>query len=311
MAEKRFFWLKLPKDFFQSKEIKRLRRIAGGDTYTIIYLKLLLKSLDTDGKLYFEGIEDSFADEISLDIDEEPDNVQVTINYLLSKGLMTMSDTEAYMEKYPVMVGSESESAERVRRFRERQKERLLQSNEDPLHCNERVTPQLRPSNVEIEKDTDKDKEKEIEKESEVDKINTSCSELPKRKPSQKQSTVYADVRPVILNDGSEWRPDIDLYQNYQELYPAVDIDREFAKMNQWCEDNKAKRKTKNGVRRFVTHWLSGEQDKYHGGSYQSKPHKTAKQAAYDDGFNWYMRQITGGDDEQAGNSSDPNAAFG
>ncbi len=51
MAEpKRYFWLKLHKDFFQRKEIKRLRKIAGGDTYTIIYLKMLLRSIMSDGK---------------------------------------------------------------------------------------------------------------------------------------------------------------------------------------------------------------------------------------------------------------------
>ena len=36
---KKYYWLKLKDDFFNSREIKKLRRIAGGDTYTIIYLK--------------------------------------------------------------------------------------------------------------------------------------------------------------------------------------------------------------------------------------------------------------------------------
>ena len=40
MANKKFFWLKLKEDFFRDKRIKKLRKIAGGDTYTIIYLKL-------------------------------------------------------------------------------------------------------------------------------------------------------------------------------------------------------------------------------------------------------------------------------
>ena len=58
---KRYFWLKLHKDFFQRKEIKRLRKIAGGDTYTIIYLKKLLRSIMSDGKLINDGHEDDFA----------------------------------------------------------------------------------------------------------------------------------------------------------------------------------------------------------------------------------------------------------
>lgn len=36
---KRYYWLKLPDGFFRQKAIKKLRKIAGGDTYTIIYLK--------------------------------------------------------------------------------------------------------------------------------------------------------------------------------------------------------------------------------------------------------------------------------
>ena len=47
---KRYYWLKLPDDFFRQKPIKKLRRIAGGDTYTIIYLKMLLVSLKNEGK---------------------------------------------------------------------------------------------------------------------------------------------------------------------------------------------------------------------------------------------------------------------
>lgn len=81
MSEKRYFWLKLYDDFFTSKRIKKLRTIAGGDTYTIIYLKMQLKALKTDGYLYFDGVMSDFADELALDIDENPDDVKVTINY--------------------------------------------------------------------------------------------------------------------------------------------------------------------------------------------------------------------------------------
>ena len=55
---KRYYWLKLPDDFFRQKPIKKLRKIAGGDTYTIIYLKMLLIAMKQDGRLYFEGVED-------------------------------------------------------------------------------------------------------------------------------------------------------------------------------------------------------------------------------------------------------------
>lgn len=85
---KRYYWLKLKNDFFRSKEMKKLRRIAGGDTYTIIYLKMLLLSLNDQGKLYFDGVEDTFVEELALEIDEDEDNVKVAVAFLLKVGLM-------------------------------------------------------------------------------------------------------------------------------------------------------------------------------------------------------------------------------
>ena len=68
MAHGKYYWMKLKDDFFRKKEIKKLRRIAGGDTYTIIYLKLQLMSLEHEGKILFEHVEDTLSDEISLNL---------------------------------------------------------------------------------------------------------------------------------------------------------------------------------------------------------------------------------------------------
>ena len=68
MARKKYYWLKLKNDFFRQKEIKKLRQIAGGDTYVIIYLKMQLLSLQNNGRLFFEGYEDTFANELALEL---------------------------------------------------------------------------------------------------------------------------------------------------------------------------------------------------------------------------------------------------
>ena len=60
---KKLFWIKLNKDFFQDVKIKKIRSVAGGDTYTCIYLELLLLSLDDEGVIFFEGIEPSIEEE--------------------------------------------------------------------------------------------------------------------------------------------------------------------------------------------------------------------------------------------------------
>ena len=121
---KKYYWLKLPKDFFEDRAIKKLRSIAGGDTYTIIYLKMLLRTLEDDGKFVYEGIEDSIVEEIALDIDEKEEDVSVAVNYLIKKGLMICTDNEAELTRMHEMVGSESNSKNRVSLCRERKKVR-------------------------------------------------------------------------------------------------------------------------------------------------------------------------------------------
>ena len=156
MAEgKRYFWLKLYDDFFGSMRIKKLRKMAGGDTFVIIYLKMQLKAMKHDGIIQFRGVEQDIVDELALDLDEEPDNVRITRAYLLSCGLAESNENLDLFLPYSVeCVGSETASAQRVRDFRAKQK--LLQ-------CNSDVTEVKRSGNVEIEKKRDRDRE-EIEK---------------------------------------------------------------------------------------------------------------------------------------------------
>lgn len=124
MAEgKRFYWLKLHDDFFDSKRIKKLRRMAGGDTYTIIYLKLQLLAMKTEGILKWTGLESDAAEELALDLDEDADNVKMTLTYLLHCGLAETSDNVSFFFPYAVSnTGSEGEDALRKRVQRARQK---------------------------------------------------------------------------------------------------------------------------------------------------------------------------------------------
>lgn len=169
---KRYFWLKLHKDFFQRKEIKRLRKIAGGDTYTIIYLKMLLRSIMSDGKLYFDGLEDDFASELALDLDEKEENVQITIQYLLKSGLLEMcSDEEYYLPDTKDSTGCETAVASRVRKHRERKR---------ALQCNTDVTQVKQLCNGEIEKELEKEKELEIELDTKAKKSPTKAKRFVK-----------------------------------------------------------------------------------------------------------------------------------
>lgn len=157
---KKYVWLKLKEDFFQQKAIKKLRKMtSGGAVYTLIYLKMQLLSLKNEGKIYFEGVEDDFIDEIALEIDESPEDVQMTVLYLQKIGLMEVGDLEDEYVLPAVVgsIGSETAAAERVRKHREKQK--ALQCNTDVTHKLLGVTK----CNTEEEKEEDKEEDKEEE----------------------------------------------------------------------------------------------------------------------------------------------------
>ena len=159
---KRYYWLKLKKDFFDSKEMKKLRKLAGGDTFTIIYLKMQLLSLADEGKLYFDGVEDSFAEEIALQIDEDPENVKVTILYLQKVGLVEMqADNELFLSEVPYMTGSETDKAEFMRKKRQKKSNNVISEGNNVTQMLPDVTKCY--TEKEIEKDIEKKIETEID----------------------------------------------------------------------------------------------------------------------------------------------------
>lgn len=161
MADKRYYWFKMEQSFFEQKEIKYLRRLPGGDTYTIIYLKLILKSLENDGKIYYENIGDDYSQEWALEIEEDEKAVSFLVAFLINKGLMIDCGFDEFeITKTKSLVGSETASAERKRRQRERERE-LLQFN-DVTDSQKNVTlSQVGhiESEIEIEKEIDKEVE--------------------------------------------------------------------------------------------------------------------------------------------------------
>lgn len=185
MAEKRYYWLKLKEGFFRDKPMKKLRKVAGGDTYTIIYLKMLLLSLQDNGKLYFDEIEDNFVEEIALEIDEDEENVRFTIMFLEKCGLLTYEDDSTiYFNSIEDMIGSEAASTIRSRKCRENKK--TLQCNDKALICNDDATN----CNTEIDIDIEIDKEIDLDTEKEKNKKE---KVVDKSTTKKKSPTYYPD----------------------------------------------------------------------------------------------------------------------
>lgn len=124
---KKYYWLKLKTDFFNQLKIKKMRKLPHGIDVLIIYLKLLLLSVPTDGVVEFIGLEDTFSEELSLATDEDAEKVQETVDFLLEFGMMEQIDDNKYrLIDMKNMIGSETASAERTRRYREKQKKLKL-----------------------------------------------------------------------------------------------------------------------------------------------------------------------------------------
>jgi len=180
-SPKKYFWLKLKEDFFTSKEIKKLRKVSGGDTFVIIYLKMQLLSIKQEGYLKFDGVEDSFAEEIALTLDENEENVKMTLAFLFNYNLIEkITEDDYYMTRVSETIGKESDSAERVRRHREKAK--LIENNvSKTLLGNATVTQSnicVTSCNTEIEKEIDIEKDIELKKSNEK-KTKTKVFAIP------------------------------------------------------------------------------------------------------------------------------------
>lgn len=129
---KRYYWLKLKTDFFNQLKIKKMRKLPHGIDVLIIYLKLLLLSVPTDGIVEFIGLEDAFSEELSLAIDEDAEKVQETVDFLFEFGMMEQIENNKYrLIDMKNMIGSETDSARRVRKHREAQRELKLKMTQE------------------------------------------------------------------------------------------------------------------------------------------------------------------------------------
>lgn len=104
-----YFWLKVDKKFFDNLFIKRLKNMPGGYTMTVIYICLMLESLEDDCILYYEGYFDSLVQELALKLDVSEDDINMTVAYFTRCGLIQIDDDgHATLSQAKAMVESET-----------------------------------------------------------------------------------------------------------------------------------------------------------------------------------------------------------
>ena len=184
MAEgKKFYWLKLKRDFFKRHDIRIIEEMPNGKDYVLFYLKLLLESIDHEGSLRFSDTIPYNEQMLSVVTNTNIDIVRSAMKLFTELKLMeVLDDATIYMAEVNNMIGSESWSAERVRRFR--QKQQALLCNADVTSCNE-------------------EKEKEKDKEIYTDIENERKSESSFNRPFQRE---YDDLSTELSTDGDKTR---------------------------------------------------------------------------------------------------------
>lgn len=150
---KKYYWFKMKSDFFESPVLKRLKRIPGGDTYIVLYINMLSHSVKTEGCLHFEYTEDTFSEELAIILDSDAETVNFLLKLLLKYNVLTVDGDNYYLLDAIGNIGSESESANRVRNYRERQKRLLLnQATESTNHLSTVTSTLHECNNVTVDK---------------------------------------------------------------------------------------------------------------------------------------------------------------
>lgn len=119
---KRYYWLKLPEDFFDDETIQYIEEQDNGIAYTNFYLKLCLKALKTDGVLMRlvgeKYLPYDFASLARLTA-TPVDTVRSALALFREIGLITVTDSQGiYLKQLSEMVGSETDKAKLMRKKR-------------------------------------------------------------------------------------------------------------------------------------------------------------------------------------------------
>ena len=190
MSEKRYYWIKLNRDFFNTNEVKYLMSKVG-DIGILTYQKLILYSADSDGKIEIKGLFDGdISKEIALYVNAEPEHVEAVFDALEELGMIAKNPDSITISGVSEMVGSETDKAHMMRKKRA--------SGNNVTKASNNVTNES--NNVTRERDRERDrdriKEKEIKRkdcETVVSYFNETCVSLPR-------VSKISDVRERAIN---------------------------------------------------------------------------------------------------------------
>lgn len=173
---KKYYWLKLKRDFFKRHDIRIIEEMPNGKDYILFYLKLLLESIDHEGMLRFSDAIPYNEQMLSVVTNTNVDIVRSAMKIFIELNMIDILDDQTiYMAEVDKLIGSETEWAK---------KKRLQRTKGD-------IVPQLSSKcPTEIEKEKEKETEKETDREIEF----ISAPPTPSPKPTRHKYGMYKNV---------------------------------------------------------------------------------------------------------------------
>lgn len=211
---KKYYWLKLSLDFFEREEIRVIESMPNGKEYVLFYMKLLLKTANSNGLLILKGIMPYTPEIIAKLTNTDIDIVRSAVKIFLQFGMMQrLEDKTLYMNEIQSMLGCETEYARKKREYREKKKLELLNYDEDDFKTTEDKEQDkiedVQEDNTKTEKDNvrqeienrDKSIEIDIEREKEEDEKDTFLAQLSKMAYVEKLKTLKGIIMKVTGKD--------------------------------------------------------------------------------------------------------------
>lgn len=189
---KKYYYLRLKDNFFDSDELKILESMKDGYLYSNILLKLYLRSLKNDGKLVVNERIPYSADMLASVTGHQVGTIKQALSIFKDLGLIDVLDNGAiYMLDIQNFIGKGSSEADRKREYRQR-----IETDRTNVQTNLRQISEKSPPEIEIEL------EKDIEIEKEIDSSAKSTTTKRKRfeKPTLSQITQYCLERNNCVN---------------------------------------------------------------------------------------------------------------
>lgn len=151
MSDKRYYWLKLKRDFFKRHDIQIIESMPNGKDYILFYLKLLCESVDHEGNLRFSEQIPYNEEMLSVITHTNIDIVRSAIEIFSKLNMMEiMDDGTYYMSEVQKMIGSETYWAEAKRKQRE-ELDNVQQMSLDGPMC----PTKSKSKSIDIDKDID------------------------------------------------------------------------------------------------------------------------------------------------------------